>query len=291
MEDDPFYIGAVEGDVVDGGADGAARVPDAPVEDLVPSMILKELQLQPHLSTAVFGYDIQQMSERPWTKPGANVSDYFNYGFNEKTWRIYCAMQTEGKSSLQEKAESFYERIEGVSLAQRDAMSSMYAGPSYGQGPNVGAPMYQGGPSNYDRSQGGPMRTEPGTFFKTKMCQRFQEGRCTRGAVCNFAHGAHELRGGPQFQPREGGAPAHQSAPAPRMPYPAPPGHDGVLGMPPPAGNHYMPPPMSGFSGNGMGHEGSFQAAPQQPPTHTGFRMPMKRDRGDDGRVFEQGLE
>ncbi|CUG92264.1 zinc finger protein, putative [Bodo saltans] len=294
MEDDPFYIGAVEGDVVEGGADsGAAPVSDVPVEELVPSVILKELQLQPHLSTAVFGYDIQQMNERPWNAPGANLSDYFNYGFNEKTWRIYCAMQAEGKSALLEKAESFYERIEGASIAQRDAMQSMYGpGPSY---PNMngGGPMFQGGPSNFDRSQG-QMRSEPGTFFKTKMCQRFQEGRCTRGAACNFAHGAHELRSGPQGGGGggAGGAPPPHNTSAPRMPYPSPPGHDGILGMPPPMGHQYMPTPMSGFSGNNVGqHENSFQAAPHQPPSHTGFRMPMKRDRGDDDRVFEQGLE
>ncbi len=59
MEDDPFYIGTVEGDAAE--AQGNAEA-DMPVDTLVPSTILKELQLQPHLSASVFGYDIQQMS-------------------------------------------------------------------------------------------------------------------------------------------------------------------------------------------------------------------------------------
>lgn len=31
--------------------------------------------------------------ERPWRKPGADITDYFNYGFNEVTWRMYCLRQ------------------------------------------------------------------------------------------------------------------------------------------------------------------------------------------------------
>lgn len=30
------------------------------------------------------------MADKPWLKPGANLSDYFNYGFNEKTWNEYA---------------------------------------------------------------------------------------------------------------------------------------------------------------------------------------------------------
>ena len=31
--------------------------------------------------------------DRPWRKPGADITDYFNYGFNEVTWRMYCLRQ------------------------------------------------------------------------------------------------------------------------------------------------------------------------------------------------------
>merc|ERR1712137_185361 len=31
--------------------------------------------------------------DRPWNKPGADVTDYFNYGFNEETWQRYCKKQ------------------------------------------------------------------------------------------------------------------------------------------------------------------------------------------------------
>lgn len=31
--------------------------------------------------------------EKPWKKPGADISDYFNYGFTEETWAAYCDRQ------------------------------------------------------------------------------------------------------------------------------------------------------------------------------------------------------
>ena len=45
----------------------------------------------PEPNAAVFERDLSQMDddEKPWRKPGADISDYFNYGFNEDTWKQY----------------------------------------------------------------------------------------------------------------------------------------------------------------------------------------------------------
>lgn len=43
-----------------------------------------------------FEYDIANAykdDEKPWKKPGADISDYFNYGFTEETWAQYCDRQ------------------------------------------------------------------------------------------------------------------------------------------------------------------------------------------------------
>ena len=37
-------------------------------------------------------------------------------------------------------------------------------------------------------------------FFKTKLCPNFDRGTCTRGRLCNFAHGQHELRSKPNLE-------------------------------------------------------------------------------------------
>ncbi|XP_035997575.1 uncharacterized protein fip1l1a [Fundulus heteroclitus] len=33
---------------------------------------------------------VQPVEERPWRKSGADISDYFNYGFDEESWKAYC---------------------------------------------------------------------------------------------------------------------------------------------------------------------------------------------------------
>ncbi|XP_030643810.1 pre-mRNA 3'-end-processing factor FIP1 isoform X2 [Chanos chanos] len=41
----------------------------------------------------VLEVDMESFEEKPWRKPGADLSDYFNYGFNEETWKAYCEKQ------------------------------------------------------------------------------------------------------------------------------------------------------------------------------------------------------
>jgi hypothetical protein len=31
--------------------------------------------------------------DKPWRKPGADITDYFNYGFTEESWIAYCMKQ------------------------------------------------------------------------------------------------------------------------------------------------------------------------------------------------------
>ncbi|VDM63080.1 unnamed protein product [Angiostrongylus costaricensis] len=41
----------------------------------------------------IYDIDLAQMEDRPWRKPGADITDYFNYGFTEDTWNSYCERQ------------------------------------------------------------------------------------------------------------------------------------------------------------------------------------------------------
>ncbi|KAF5277746.1 hypothetical protein FQR65_LT03726 [Abscondita terminalis] len=38
-------------------------------------------------------FNLDNLEDKPWRKPGADITDYFNYGFNEDTWRAYCERQ------------------------------------------------------------------------------------------------------------------------------------------------------------------------------------------------------
>ena len=287
--DNPFTLGDLDGDedqldaigAEPAAADEAKPSAERSVDGLVPLCAVHGTG--PHLQSSVFGYDIAQMADRPWAAPGANVSDYFNYGFNEDSWRAYCQLQSEGAESLQQKAQQYQNMmrtLEGVGGSNNN---------SYGSGP---APPQPGG--IFVGQQGGS------SLHKTRLCQKYQEGRCTRGDLCTFAHGANDLRAPPgrsyapmmgaeggyrsggSFAPMEGGgvlsaptnAPIHQSSAGP-----------------PPAGGRFVQPPM--YS----------SYAPPAPPTgpidnnapvlqpSVGFRMPQipRRPQFDERKddVFE----
>lgn len=42
-----------------------------------------------------FDYDLAEVKDedKPWRKPGADITDYFNYGFSEESWILYCMKQ------------------------------------------------------------------------------------------------------------------------------------------------------------------------------------------------------
>jgi hypothetical protein len=58
---------------------------------------------------AIIELDIDKLEEKPWRKPGADISDYFNYGFSEETWRLYCRKQIQMRQeqTMQTKIKVF----------------------------------------------------------------------------------------------------------------------------------------------------------------------------------------
>lgn len=296
----------------------AITLPVEGVEGLIP-LCVQHLK-GPHQTTATFGYDIARMEHRPWAQPSAKKSDYFNYGFDEQSWRLYCALQVEGQESLVRRARevlhalqvgatmspmmlhaspgtttttggggglgpttdsegggggSGYYPIPGPPSAYHPAGGMPFAfsslpphggtgggsfpslppggaedgpGGAMGGGPSgvgEGNPSHLGyvsshgmqagralGPSgehlsSTDANGGGeggrggggrpPWMGSTGSsaghstntnsssssggggynhhrFYKTQVCKDFLEGRCFRGAACNYAHGEEELR-------------------------------------------------------------------------------------------------
>ncbi|XP_027930368.1 FIP1[V]-like protein isoform X2 [Vigna unguiculata] len=49
----------------------------------------------------IFDVNIDTFMEKPWSVPGADITDYFNFGFNESTWKLYCASLQLWRTSLQ----------------------------------------------------------------------------------------------------------------------------------------------------------------------------------------------
>jgi len=38
----------------------------------------------------IFDVDIESFEEKPWKYPGIDISDFFNFGLNEESWKDYC---------------------------------------------------------------------------------------------------------------------------------------------------------------------------------------------------------
>ncbi|EGO05291.1 hypothetical protein SERLA73DRAFT_174374 [Serpula lacrymans var. lacrymans S7.3] len=39
---------------------------------------------------SILEVDLNAMAEKPWRRPGSDISDWFNYGFDEISWEAYC---------------------------------------------------------------------------------------------------------------------------------------------------------------------------------------------------------
>jgi pre-mRNA 3'-end-processing factor FIP1 len=37
--------------------------------------------------------NLEDLEDKPWRRPGADITDYFNFGFDEFTWTAYCSKQ------------------------------------------------------------------------------------------------------------------------------------------------------------------------------------------------------
>lgn len=71
--------------------------------------------------------------DKPWRRPGSDISDYFNYGFDEFTWVSYCLKQQEVRKEV------------GDQKKQMDDMQSFLG---MGMPPMPGAPPGPGAPGS-----------------------------------------------------------------------------------------------------------------------------------------------
>jgi pre-mRNA 3'-end-processing factor FIP1 len=77
-------------------------------------------------------------NDKPWRRPGTDVSDYFNYGFDEFTWALYASKQDALRSEYsQEKiAQNNKKMFEDMNM-----MMAMGAMPGMMPGATSGAQM------------------------------------------------------------------------------------------------------------------------------------------------------
>ncbi|KAM7410389.1 hypothetical protein PAMA_001704 [Pampus argenteus] len=59
-----------------------------------------------NLGIPVLRVNVESLEEKPWRKIGADTSDYFNYGFDEESWKVYCKKHAKNKRANAKKART-----------------------------------------------------------------------------------------------------------------------------------------------------------------------------------------
>lgn len=60
----------------------------------------------PFPNEAVYEMELESVLDKPWRRPGADLTDWFNYGFDEETWKFYCQKQIEQRMKSKQLAKS-----------------------------------------------------------------------------------------------------------------------------------------------------------------------------------------
>lgn len=84
-----------------------------------------------------FDTDFPTESSKPWRKPGADITDFFNYGFDEFTWASYCLKQQQMPKQVKEinaEAEQMKAFVEGIPGGGMPGMQGVPTGPGGGGG-------------------------------------------------------------------------------------------------------------------------------------------------------------
>jgi len=185
-----------------------------PVPAVVPAVATSKLDI--NAMPAYNGTPINKVSmesdllpsEKPWRKPGADVTDYFNYGFDEFTWTAYCQKQeglreefnpTKMMEQMMIMSGMGMGMMPGMDPSQMGDMAAMMAGGfgmQQGQGgpggPGVGPPQ---GPSAPAGGQGMDMMGDPSMYMGVGAGQSFDGRGGPQDGAYNMGRGGMPPQG------------------------------------------------------------------------------------------------
>ncbi|XP_070615764.1 pre-mRNA 3'-end-processing factor FIP1-like isoform X2 [Erythrolamprus reginae] len=201
----------------------------------------------------VIEVDLESFEDKPWRKPGADLSDYFNYGFNEETWKAYCEKQrrlqlglepsapvcTENKITVQQGRTGNAEKEPENNIIKMDFKTDVVA--------LVGGRIKAGPPPN--RKLGGTIDViggQAGTIRRVEGRRRDKHASEENPIQVLGDHGSKtQPAQPPQQQPfvPQAGPPPALSRPPPHFLHPPPPP---VASVPPPLHPPGLfPPPLA----------------------------------------------
>ncbi|KAA8496997.1 Pre-mRNA 3'-end-processing factor FIP1 [Porphyridium purpureum] len=134
------------GNAAPGGASGAmpGGVPGGAAPPGLLSMLPTPTVNMPLHARSVYDIEIGRLAEKPWRERGADITEYFNYGFTEETWKVYCErqmqMRLESAGTAKIKTQAATENWPGI--ANSDGAPNIDGG----MGPKPPGPMPLGVP-------------------------------------------------------------------------------------------------------------------------------------------------
>jgi len=118
-------------------------------------------------------------NDKPWRRPGTDISDYFNYGFDEFTWALYASKQDNLRSEFdqdkiaQNQKKMFEEMNMMMAMGGMPGMPGMPTGAA-GAGGGMSIPGMEGVPPEMQAmmqqmmAQGiDPSQVDPAAMFAT----------------------------------------------------------------------------------------------------------------------------
>lgn len=93
---------------------------------------------KPLLSTDLDS-DFPTEDDKPWRRPGTDLSDYFNYGFDEFTWASYCLKQQELRKEVNDQKKQLEDMQAFLNMGGLPGLPGAPPGaPTSGPGPAPG---------------------------------------------------------------------------------------------------------------------------------------------------------
>jgi pre-mRNA 3'-end-processing factor FIP1 len=86
------------------------------------------------ITTTDLDNDFTTEDPKPWRRPGSDISDYFNYGFDEFTWAGYCLKQQDLRKEVGDQKK----QVDEMQAFLNMGMPPMPGGPPPPSGPGPG---------------------------------------------------------------------------------------------------------------------------------------------------------
>ncbi|SAM82820.1 uncharacterized protein UBRO_04955 [Ustilago bromivora] len=73
----------------------------------------------------IFDIDLEALPEKPWRRYGADLTDYFNYGFNEETWSLWRGKKERMTDARKQAESTFFGGASNGNNGANDMMQQM----------------------------------------------------------------------------------------------------------------------------------------------------------------------